>query len=953
MKKTKVPPVPEGAEAANTEVVELGMAGAVAAAAVSAGAVTAEAADSMAVTAVEAKTEAGAAEEKPGPAAGYTAAGGQIHAQEQASRHNINFRGPAADFFEGALLGNGGLGVVVTTRPDAVILHFGHNNVWDIRIAEHHAEEIMTFQEVYDRFTALPADLPQLTDNPWYREYCEMAGDNYSKPYPRPMPCGSLLLRFDRRRAEVLGHTVHIGEGRCTVDFLVGGEPAVFELFVEMEQDRLWMSVIDTATGAQLPLFHEARLIPDPKTPQEFPPAHWDDAAAGRLSFTQILPHMEFPASPYIPHERDKAFRLALRLPGAEIISGSDTARLDISANSGGFLACAELQEGFAAQIGAEGAGVESTAAEAEDAGPAVEAGTTPGAGPRTVTETGPETGLGSEAGVHLMTDVVPVFGAQPESGARAGAEPVTGVGVAAVMGSPTRTQYNTALLGTREAWRNYWGHSFIALEDEFLERIWYRNLYFLNCSVKAGITCPGLFANWSYGSIGSEWHGDYHMNYNTQQPFWVTFSSNHLEKHLPYVDMVDHVLPVSRKWARDYYGLPGAYFPHSAYPVEMSMMPYPVPHWGWEICETPWTVQSLWWHYLYSMDKEFLRNRAFTPIREAVLFMTAYMKRPEVNNRLREDGCYHIFPTVVPELYEITPGFARNSDCLIDLTLTKFIFRAFISACTVLGEDEAEAALLTEVQDILNHFPVYPAAQSAEGRVLVSVASEDPETVYNVPVPLTTVFPGEEHGLHSPPVEYQIAVNTYRNHLNEGGNELVFQSLAGARLGILDLERFKRQISYCLLPNGTCTDKVLMSGGRYSDTDDFSYMSRMGIWFENFALPAVINECLLQSYNGVLRFFPNWPEQQSAEFRSLRAVGGFLVSASIRAGEVQQIEVFSEAGAPLSFYIPWEQGAECTRSSGEVQTHTGPTGMMQTTAGETIHMVKRDLPRYQRQNGD
>lgn len=83
MKKTKVPPVPEGAEAANTEVVELGMAGAVAAA-VSAGAVTAEAADSMAVTAVEAKTEAGAAEEKPGPAAGYTAAGGQIHAQEQA-----------------------------------------------------------------------------------------------------------------------------------------------------------------------------------------------------------------------------------------------------------------------------------------------------------------------------------------------------------------------------------------------------------------------------------------------------------------------------------------------------------------------------------------------------------------------------------------------------------------------------------------------------------------------------------------------------------------------------------------------------------------------------------------------------------------------------------------------------------------------------------------------------
>lgn len=841
----------------------------------------------------------------PTPPAAYTASG-EVHAQEQAGRHNITFSGPAADFFEGALLGNGGLGVVVTTRPDAVMLHFGHNNVWDIRIAEHHAEELMTFQEVYGRIAALPADLPQLTDNPWYREYCEMAGDNYSKSYPRPMPCGSLLLRFDRRRAEVLGHTVHIGEGRCTVDFLVGGEPAVLELFVEMEQDRLWMSVTDTATGVQIPLFHEARLIPDPKTPQEFPQAHWEfDAAAGRVSFTQILPHMEFPASPYNPHEQDKAFRLALRLPGAEIISGGNIIRLDPARNSGGFLACAELREDFAAQIGTGAAVIDTDAADAEAATP------------------------------------------------EAGAGPVTGVDTAADTDAPEHARYDYALAQTREAWREYWGHSFVGLEDVFLERIWYRNLYFLNCSVKPGTTCPGLFANWSYGSIGAEWHGDYHMNYNTQQPFWVTFSSNHLEKHLPYVDMVEHVLPVSRQWALDYYGLPGAYFPHSAYPVEMSMMPYPVPHWGWEICETPWTVQSLWWHYLYSMDKEFLRSRAFRPIKEAVLFMTAYMKRPEANRHLREDGCYHIFPTVVPELYEITPGFARNSDCLIDLTLTQFIFRAFISACTVLGEAEAEAALLAEVEDILNHFPEYPAAGSPDGRVFVSVAGEDPETVYNVPVPLATVFPGEEHGLHSPPAAYQIAVNTYRNHLNEGGNELVFQSLAGARLGILDLERFKRQISYCLLPNGTCTDKVLMSGGRYSDTDDFSYMARMGIWFENFALPAVINECLLQSYSGVLRLFPNWPEQQSAEFRSLRAVGGFLVSASIQSGEVQQIEVFSEAGAPLSIYIPWEQGAKCTRSSGEVQMHAGPAGMMQTTAGETITIVKRDQLRYQKQNGD
>ena len=76
---------------------------------------------------------------------------------------------------------------------------------------------------------------------------------------------------------------------------------------------------------------------------------------------------------------------------------------------------------------------------------------------------------------------------------------------------------------------------------------------------------------------------------------------------------------PISRKWAREYYDLRGASFPHSAYPVEMNIMPYPVPTWGWEICETPWAVQSLWWHYLYSMDKEFLEQRAFGTVKEAV----------------------------------------------------------------------------------------------------------------------------------------------------------------------------------------------------------------------------------------------------------------------------------------------------------------------------------------------
>ena len=166
----------------------------------------------------------------------------------------------------------------------------------------------------------------------------------------------------------------------------------------------------------------------------------------------------------------------------------------------------------------------------------------------------------------------------------------------------------------------------------------------------------------------------------------------------------------------------------------------------------------------------------------------------------------------------------------------------------------------------------------------------------------------------------YDLAANTWRNHQNEGGNDLVFVNLQGARLGLLDLEKFKRQLVYSELPDGTFTDMVLQVGGRYNDrTPAFDYMRRMGIWVENFALPAVINECLLQSYNGELRLFPNWKaENGTARFETLRAAGAFLVSSEYREGLVRWIRVQAEAGGTLRVVNPWQarwwSGAERSR---------------------------------------
>jgi len=118
---------------------------------------------------------------------------------DRAKLHPIEMNKPAIDFFDGALLGNGGMGAVVTTRPDAIVIYFGHNNVWDIRVAEDNREKLKTFDYVFNKVKSIPDTLALLTDDPWYAEYSTMAAENYRKPYPRPFPCGSVLLGFDLR----------------------------------------------------------------------------------------------------------------------------------------------------------------------------------------------------------------------------------------------------------------------------------------------------------------------------------------------------------------------------------------------------------------------------------------------------------------------------------------------------------------------------------------------------------------------------------------------------------------------------------------------------------------------------------------------------------------------------------------------------------------------------------
>lgn len=183
----------------------------------------------------------------------------------------------------------------------------------------------------------------------------------------------------------------------------------------------------------------------------------------------------------------------------------------------------------------------------------------------------------------------------------------------------------------------------------------------------------------------------------------------------------------------------------------------------------------------------------------------------------------------------------------------------------------------------------------------------------------------------------FEVACRSQKRQLVEGGNDIVFRHLQALRAVQLDREELIRHLEYCELPNGTITDMVFQSGGRYSDITEFDFRESKGFWVENFATPVLVTEMLIQSHAGRIVVFAAM--DGNAAFASLRAKGAFLVASLRTPEEVVWIEVFSEAGAMLQLELPWHQGAVMIH--GDVLTEMGSgTCSLQTVAGESCRFT-------------
>ncbi len=457
-------------------------------------------------------------------------------------------------------------------------------------------------------------------------------------------------------------------------------------------------------------------------------------------------------------------------------------------------------------------------------------------------------------------------------------------------------------LVSEHEAiWKRFWSASGLEVDDDLIEKTWYRGLYFLRCVSKPGVVSPGLFGSLTTGSPA--WHGDYHTNYNIQQTFWGCYAANHPELAEPYDRLISDYATRAHWLARTIFAMEGAFYPHVLYayePTDPALVKSPVGRqyihhvWGFTLGVSGFTVQPLWWHYKYQPNRHFLEQTAYPAVRDVAIFYAHFMDQCE-----RRDGHVVLAPSVSPEHWGWTANFERNRNCTFDISMAQYILNAAIEGATTLQRD---TPWVTRWKQALALLPDYPTTQT-EAPVVVDVENAPPIN-YNITVPTTPVFPSDVVTWRSPAAQRTLFKRTLKSIQWNGNNAMVMLGVARARLDMPEtLDWIVEEVQARLRPNGTLTLNRLGA-----------HFNAFGHYTEQFGATMVLSELLIQSVGDVIRVFPAWPKQRNARFRQLRTQGGFLVSSSMQDGKISQIEIESTVGGPLRIVSPWEN-ATVTRS--------------------------------------
>ena len=442
--------------------------------------------------------------------------------------------------------------------------------------------------------------------------------------------------------------------------------------------------------------------------------------------------------------------------------------------------------------------------------------------------------------------------------------------------------------------WQQFWQQSSIALPDSILEKQWYLEMYKFGSASRRGAPPITLQAVWTAdNSRLPPWKGDFHHDLNTQLSYWPCYSANHLEEGLAYLDWLWWCKPVAEKYTKTYFGTDGL-----AFPGVSTLTGAPMGGWiQYSLSPTvsAWLAQHFYLHWRYSMDRTFLKERAYPWIREVAIHLDQLSVRDSLGRKkLPLSSSPEINDNRVDAWFKETTNF--------DLSLIRWLFVAAEELATELGMKED----VNRWSTVLKEWP--ELAVGANGKLLVAPGYELKDSHRHFSH-LMSIHPlgllDWDRGEQDRKVISASLVDLERlGHDWWCGYSYAWlgSMWARARDGEKAAEALRTFASCFCLPNGFHVNGDQTNSGK----SKFTY--RPFTLEGNFACAQGIQEMLIQSHNGVLRVFPAIPAGwREASFIGLRAEGALLVSAVRTDGRTRSVSVVAEKGGKVKMMDPFD----------------------------------------------
>ncbi len=196
---------------------------------------------------------------------------------------------------------------------------------------------------------------------------------------------------------------------------------------------------------------------------------------------------------------------------------------------------------------------------------------------------------------------------------------------------------------------------------------------YLLISSSRDGSLPANLQGVWN-NSTSPPWSADYHVNINLQMNYWPAETTNLSETTGPLFDYVDSMVAPGQRTAREMFGNRGWVVHNETNPFGYTG----VHDWAtafWFPEAGAWLAQHYYEHYLFTLDRDFLRERAYPIMRSLSRFWFDELVADP------RDGTLVVSPSFSPEQGPFSAGASMSQQIVWDL------FTNTAEAATTLGD--------------------------------------------------------------------------------------------------------------------------------------------------------------------------------------------------------------------------------------------------------------------------